>query len=73
MTRLSATEIVSGDIVILEAFITRWKPQESYMRRTWEQWTTAFRLESITLMCSKGEEPQHLLSHEDDGDDDLWI
>ncbi|EMD30844.1 hypothetical protein CERSUDRAFT_78575 [Gelatoporia subvermispora B] len=73
MVRLSAADLTTGDIVLLEATLTRWRTGDSTSsRRSWASWATGYELETISLLLSAPEDVGKT-TYDDDGDDKLFL
>lgn len=73
MVRLSAADLATGDIVLLEATLTRWRTGDSTSsRRSWASWATGYELKTISLLLSAPEDVGKT-TYDDDGDDELFL
>lgn len=53
MRRLYANQVQLGDVVLVEAALTRYKTGQNRMR--WEEWGTTFELQSVCVLAKNPE------------------
>lgn len=50
MPRISAADIAEGDIVLVEAMLTRWKKPADKKKKGWPAWDVGFELQAVSLI-----------------------
>lgn len=50
MTRLTAADISTDDVVLMECQFTRWKKPGDAKKKMWVSWDVGFELNSISLL-----------------------
>lgn len=75
MNRLPAATLGPGDVVVVEAYLTRWKTDNAdnapRKRRGWDEWKTGFELLNVSLLKSAPDAGNQDVEDADEGD--FWL